>query len=39
VTAGVVTYLVAARLLGIEEISLVLDMVRRRAGRKGRARG
>lgn len=33
VTAGVATYLVAARLLRIGEVGLVLDMVRRRAGR------
>jgi putative peptidoglycan lipid II flippase len=32
VAAGLATYLVAARLLGIQEVGLVLDMVRRRAG-------
>jgi putative peptidoglycan lipid II flippase len=33
VTAGVATYLVAARLLRIGELGLVFDMVRRRTGR------
>ena len=37
VAAGVVTYLAAARLLGVQELSLLLDVVRRRgAGRIGR---
>jgi putative peptidoglycan lipid II flippase len=37
VAAGVVTYLATARLLGVQELSLLLDMVRRRgAGRLGR---
>jgi putative peptidoglycan lipid II flippase len=35
VTAGLGTYLVAARLLRVGEIGLLLDMVRRRAVRKG----
>lgn len=35
VAAGLATYLVAARLLGIQEVGLVLDMVRRRAGSNG----
>ena len=33
VTVGVATYLAAARLLGIGELGLVLNMVRRRVGR------
>jgi putative peptidoglycan lipid II flippase len=33
VAVGLVTYLLAARLLRIEELGLVFDMVRRRAGR------
>jgi putative peptidoglycan lipid II flippase len=35
VTTGLATYLVAARLLHIEEIGIALDMVRRRARSKG----
>jgi putative peptidoglycan lipid II flippase len=34
VSAGLVVYLLSARLLRINEIGLVLDMVRRRAGRR-----
>jgi putative peptidoglycan lipid II flippase len=33
VTAGLLSYLVAAKLLGIEELSMMLAMVRRRVGR------
>jgi hypothetical protein len=33
VAVGLATYLVAARLLGIGELHLVLNMVRRRVGR------
>jgi hypothetical protein len=33
VGAGLVTYLLAARLLRIDEIGVVLDMARRRVGR------
>jgi putative peptidoglycan lipid II flippase len=35
VAAGVATYLAAARLLGVEELALLLDVVRRRRGSRG----
>jgi len=38
VSAGLITYLLSARLLRIDEIGLVLDMVRRRVRRRGNSK-
>jgi hypothetical protein len=39
VAIGAGVYLLAARLLRVEEIGLLLDIVRRRRGARGRSRG